>query len=61
VNDKAAKESAARICEQFWSDFERALDPKHASKRAYLEELEELVCEAKMRIDCIRDELKEEG
>jgi len=60
MNDKSAKKEAAQIRADFWESFDRALGPDHASKRAYLDELEELASDADGRIDCVRDEIAAE-
>ncbi len=60
--DENAKAVAATIRQKFWDEYESALSPKRCSKRAYLEELEELAGEVESRIECVRDELQaEEG
>ncbi len=61
MNDKKAKAEAKQVRDSFWDRFEKALAPEKASKRAYLEELEEVAADAESRIDCVKAELKEEG
>lgn len=60
MNDTIAKKNAKRIREGFWEDFDRALGPKEASKRAYADELEELISDAEMRLEAVRAELSDE-
>lgn len=56
-----ATEEATRIRRTFWEEFDRALQPKNASKQTYLEQLEELAEETKGRIECVKVELAREG
>jgi len=60
MNDKKALKEASEIRTMFWGVFEDALEPKKCSKRAYLEALEELLTDTKMRIECVETELAEE-
>lgn len=60
-NDKAAAHTARRVVNEFWEEFEAALAPGRASKQCYLEQLEELVCDAEARIECVEAELEEES
>jgi hypothetical protein len=60
TDDKAARAEAAQIRADFWEEFERALEPKSASKQAYLDELEELRADTEARIECVREELGED-
>ena len=60
MNDERAAATANAIRLEFWDDFERALEPKRASKRCYLEQLEELIADAQGRADCVRSELDQE-
>lgn len=60
AHDKAARESAKRIRNEFWRNFDVALAPGRASKQAYLDELEELISDAEGKAACVRDEIKQE-
>lgn len=57
MNDAATKKNAEKIRNEFWERFDRALEPKNASKRAYADELEELISDAQTRLDAVREEM----
>lgn len=61
MNDDTAVKAATKIREEFWEDFDQALSPKYASKRAYAEQLEELMTDAEGRLDAINEEIIAEG
>jgi len=61
MSDKTALNDAETIVEHFWREFDEALSPKNASKRAYLEALEALDDDVASRIACVRDEIQSEN
>lgn len=61
MNDTKAVNEAKRIAEDFWRKFESALEPKRASKQAYADALEELITDAEMKLECVKQEIDAEG
>ncbi len=57
TDDRQAKAIAKKIRDEFWEDFDHALEPRRASKIAYKEELEALIADAEMRLEALREEM----
>jgi ABC-type Zn uptake system ZnuABC Zn-binding protein ZnuA len=59
TDDRQARAIAKKIRDEFWEDFEHAMEPRRASKGAYKEELEELIADAQMRLEGLREEMRD--
>jgi hypothetical protein len=57
AGDKEAKIIAKDILANFWEDFDRTLGPRKASKQMYKEMLEQLAVAARLRLECVENEL----